>query len=131
VSLDGSTITVQGNGEAEVKLSCTGTGMCAGKLTLTELRLAVKILLEKGKRTTPKTKTKTETLGTATFFIPAGKTATIELKLNAVGRALLGAAHGRLSASLTVLKSAPGPTQTLTEDVQLVQRRAHGKAGRR
>ncbi len=117
VSLDGSTITVASSGEAAVKLACTGTATCAGKLTLT------------GKNTTKKgKKAKTETIGTATFSIPTGKTATIELDLNAAGRALLGADHGRLSASLTILKSSPAPSQTHAENVRLVQKKAHGKA---
>ncbi|HEY2142041.1 MAG TPA: hypothetical protein VGG98_08275 [Solirubrobacteraceae bacterium] len=112
VSLDGSTITVQSSGEAAVKLACTGTGACSGKLIL-----AGKGTIKKGK------KAKTETIGTAAFSISPGNTATVRLKLNAVGRSLLGMAHGHLSASLTVLKSSPAPSQTHTDSVRLVQKK--------
>jgi hypothetical protein len=109
VSLDGSTINVQNSGRAQVKLACTGTATCSGKLALTG-----KSTPKKGK------KAKAQTIGTATFSIPAGKTATIELKLNAAGKALLNADHGRLGATLSVLKSSPIPSQTHTATVQLV-----------
>jgi hypothetical protein len=117
VSLDGSTLTVQGGGKAAVRLVCTGTGTCDGKLTLTR-----KSTSKKGK------KAKTETIGTATFSIPAGKTMTVELKLNGTGRSLLVAAHGRLGVTLTILKSFPAPSQTRTEHVQLVQQKVSRKA---
>jgi hypothetical protein len=119
VSLDGSTITVQSSGEAGVKLACTGTATCSGKLTLTG-----KGTPKKGK------KAKTVTIGTATFSIPTGKTATIHLKLNAAGKALLSFDHGRLSASLTLLKSSPAPSQTHIENVHLAQQKAHSKTVR-
>jgi hypothetical protein len=107
----GSEIKVQ-RGGAAVKLTCKGTAMCRGKLTLT-----AKV---GGKRM----KTRSRTIGTATFSISAGKTATVKLELNAAGRELLRARHGRMSASLTILKSSPSPMQTKTEKVQLVQ---HGR----
>jgi hypothetical protein len=117
VSLDGSTITVQGGGEPPVKLTCTGTGTCAGKLTL------------KGKSTSKKgKKTTTKKIGTTAFSVAAGDTATVELELNPTGRALLNADNGRLNASLTIMKSSPAPMQTHTESVQLTQQKAHGKA---
>jgi hypothetical protein len=122
VSLDGSSITVQRGGETRVRLACTGTGTCAGKLTLT-----VKVR-SKGSRGGKRDDPKTTTLGTATFSIPAGRTATVELELNAAGRSLLGTAHGHLSATLAVLKSSPAPSQTHTEIVQLEQQKAYGKA---
>jgi hypothetical protein len=117
VSLDGSTITVQSSGAAGIKLTCTGTGTCRGKLTLTAKGTA-----KKGK------KGKTETIGTASFSIPAGTTVTIKLKLNAAGKTLLSADHGRLGATLSILKSSPAPSQTHTDSVHLVQQKAHGKA---
>jgi hypothetical protein len=121
VSLNGSTIMVNTSGKATVKLTCTGTGTCTGKLSLTS-----KVPLRKGKRA----KTKTETLGTAGFSISRGKTASVEVPLNAAGRTLLGAAHGHLGAVLTILKSSPVPVQTATENVRLVQLKA-AKAKRR
>ena len=117
VYLASTHITTTSSGEAAVKLACTGTGTCAGKVTLTG-----KSTPKKGK------KAKTQTIGTATFSIPVGKTATVEIKLDAAGRALLSSDHGRLGASLTILKTSPAPSQTHTESVQLVQQKAHGKA---
>lgn len=115
VSLAGSTIDIQSGGAAAVKLTCTGagTGTCHGKLTL---------IVKKGK----KTQSKTTRIATATFSISAGKTATVELKFNAAGRALLDAPQGRLSATPTILKSSPAPSQTHAENVQLVREKHLG-----
>ena len=115
VSLAGSTIGVQSAGRASVKLSCAGTATCTGKLTLT-----AKSTTGKGK----KKRSETTTIGTATFSIPAGKTATATLTLTATGRTLLKSDHGKLSASLTILKSSPSPTSTQRKSVQLVQKPA-------
>jgi hypothetical protein len=115
VSLDGSTINVQSGGKAAVKLTCTGTATCGGKLTLT-----VKTTTKKGK----KKHTKMQTIGTATFSMPAGKSETVKLTLNGTGRALLSAAHGHLSATLTILKSSPSPSTTQTKNVHLAQQKA-------
>ena len=117
VSLASTHITTTGGGVASVKLTCTGTGACAGKLTLTGKNTA-----KEGKRT------KTTTIGTAGFSVLAGSTATVKLTLNASGRALLGADHGRPSATLTILKSSPAPSQTHIASVRLVQEKARGKA---
>src|ERR1700722_12481201 len=100
IALDGSTITVQRNHEALIKLTCTGTATCSGRLTLT-----IKRTTGRGK----KRHTKTDTIGTATFSIPAGPSETVKLTLNGTGRALLSAAHGHLSSPLTILKPPPSP----------------------
>ncbi len=115
VSLDGSTIAVESGGAARVKLTCTGTATCAGNLTLT-----AKSTTKKGK----KKHSKTQTIGTATFSIPAGSTATVKLTLGSAGKALLKTAHGRLSASLMILESSPAPAATRTESVHLTQQPA-------
>jgi len=113
VSLAGSDISIQSSGKVSVKLMCAGTATCTGKLTLT-----VKGTAKKGK------KTKAETIGTAAFSIPAGKTATVTLTLIAAGLALLKTDHGKLSASITILKSSPSPTSTQHKRIQLVQKTA-------
>jgi hypothetical protein len=92
-----------------------GTGTCTVKLTL-----AVKGSTKKGKA-------KTQTIATANYSIPAGRTAIVALTLNAAGRSLLAVDRGRLSATLTILKSSPAPPQTHTKTVQLVQQKAHGR----
>jgi hypothetical protein len=115
VSLDAATINVQSAREAPVKLTCTGTATCSGKLTLT------------AKSTTGKGKekhTKAETIATATFSIASGETATIKVTLNGTGRALLSAAHGHLSATLTILKTSPSPSKTQAQSVHLAQQKA-------
>ena len=113
VSLTGSVLNVQSAGKASVKLTCTGTATCAGKLTLT--------VTSKGKHAK---KAKVETIGTAAFSIPAGKTGVVTITLTTAGRTLLKAGHGKLSASLTILKSSPAPANTQHKTVQLVQKTA-------
>ena len=125
VSLAGDNIKVQSSGEAQVKLACTGTVTCGGELTLSA-KIASKAS-GKGKRQPART----VRIGTASFSIVGDATKTVKVNLDAVGRGLLIADHGRLNASLTVMKSEPGvghPIQTQTEKVQLVQQKAHGKA---
>lgn len=116
VSLDGSILTVQSSGVATVKLTCTGTATCAGTLTL-----AAKGKAKKGK------KAKTEQIGTAGFSIAPGTTQAVKLKLNGTGRALLGAAHGHLSATLTILKSSPSPSASAAQSIRLNQQKAKKK----
>jgi microcystin-dependent protein len=114
VSLAGSAITVQ-DGAARIKLTCTGTGTCSGKLTLTTKRTT-----NHGK----KKHTKIQIIGTMTFSISPGKTPTIKITLNAIGRALLSAAHGHLNATLTILKTSPSPSNTQTKSVHLTLHKA-------
>ena len=113
VSLAGSIIAVQSSGEAAVKLSCASAVTCSGKLTVSAKTKG------KGEK-----RAKTETIGTATFSIPAGKTETVKLKLAAAGRKLLSAAHGDLIASLTILKTSPSPSATQSKSVHLTQQKA-------
>jgi hypothetical protein len=96
-----------------VKLSCSGSATCVGKVTLT-----VKSKPKKGK------KAKTETIGTASFSIPAGNTKLVKVKLNGSGRALLRTAHGHLSAAIKIAKSSPTPSKTETQSVHLKQQKA-------
>ena len=121
VVLDGLTLEVQSSHEAAVKLTCSDIATCTGKLTLTAENRA-----GKGKEA----KAKTETIGTATFSIPAGKTATVEVTLNGTGRALLSTDHGRLSAVLTIVRTAPLPSKTQAQRVHVEQSKAHGKTKR-
>jgi Domain of unknown function DUF11 len=116
VSLADTHIATTARGVASVKLTCTGTGTCRGKLTLTYKRKATK-----------GTKIKATNIGTAGFSIPAGATATVKLTLNARGRTLLKANHSRLSATLAISKSSPAPARTRSEGVRLVRQRTHRK----
>lgn len=116
-SLDGSTVSVQRN-----QLTCTGAATCSGRLTL-----MVKRKTGKGK----KRNTKTQIIGTATFSIVAGKSETVKLMLNGTGRALLSAAHGHLSATLTILKASPSPSNTQTHGVHLAQQKIKAKKSKK
>ncbi len=113
VSLASSVINVHSGGKASVELTCTGTATCSGRLTL--------VASVKGKHGK---KAKAETIGTATFSIPAGKTRVVTITLTAAGHALLKAGHGKLSASLTILESSPSPASTQHKTIQLVQKTA-------
>jgi hypothetical protein len=123
ISLAGTNVSVQGDGLALVKLECLGIAGCHGKLTL-----AVPTKTAAGGKGN-KRPARPIKIGTATFSIQAGKSAIIAFKLNAAGRSLLGAAHGHLNTSLTVIKSSPAPLQTHTDSVHLVRQKAHGKTG--
>jgi hypothetical protein len=120
VSLSDTHIATTARGVASVKLTCTGTGTCRGKLTLTCKR-----------KTTKRTKTKATMIGIAGFSIPAGATATVKLTLNARGRVLLEADHGHLGATLTISKSLPAPAQTHSQEVRLVRQLTHRKTKNR
>jgi hypothetical protein len=113
ISLDGATLAVKSSGAVSIKLTCTGTSTCEGKLTLTAKGKA-----RKGK------KAKAKTIGTGSFTVASGHTATVTLTLTGAGRALLKAGHGSLSASLAILKSSPAPSQKQNAAVRLVQKRA-------
>ncbi len=106
-SLASRSITVQRHSRAALKLTGTGSGKCAGRLTLTV------------KRRTHSKRSKTTTIATASFSISPGKTRIVEIKLNGAGRALLRAGHGRLNASLAILRLSPAPVKAQTASVHL------------
>jgi hypothetical protein len=114
VSLDGTSVTVQGYDVALVKLNCLGILSCRGKLTVTA-KITVKVT---GK------KTHTVSIGTVSFLIAGDETKTVKIDLDAVGRAVLKADHGRASASLEILELAPSLANTQRTTVQLVQQKA-------
>ncbi len=100
LSLASESVGVARNGDALVKVDCTGTASCRAKLTL-KAKMAVQV---KGKRTL-----RTVTIGTRAFLsVLAGKTATAQIKLNATGRKLLSD-HGHLKAELALV--TPGREQ--------------------
>jgi len=112
VSLASRRLTTTNHGKAAVKLTCVGTGKCVGELTLT-------VKTRDGGR---KGRSKT-TIATAAFSIQPGETITVELRLSPTGRTLLSADRGRLAATLTIRKSSPAPSQTHTENVDLVRQK--------
>jgi hypothetical protein len=116
VSLASTSVAVQSNGSALVKLNCLGIASCHGKLTLSA-KIAAK---DKGK----KQPARTVKIGTVSFSISGDETKTVKIKLDAAGGALLSADHGRCGASLAILELAPSPENTQTKTVQLLQRKA-------
>jgi hypothetical protein len=112
VSIAATHIKTTAGGEAIVELTCKGTGACRGRLTLT--------VQKKDRRR----RSSTTIIATTNFSVPPGESAAVKLRLDTAGRALLRADHGRLRATLTVLKSFPAPSQVHTDDVQLVQETA-------
>jgi hypothetical protein len=115
VRLLNSTIGVQANGTAWVKIACTGTSGCRGKLTLT-----VRISMRRGVRSI----SRILRLGAAHFAIAAGHTGIVKVVLSANARARLATAHGRLAARLTIAVLQPAPRHTNTRTVRLVTRSA-------
>lgn len=122
VVLDGANIGVENGRKAAVKLTCSDVATCAGKLTLT-----ASATVGKGKTR----HAKTESIGTAGFSIAAGDRATVKVTLDRTGRALLSAAHGRLSAMLTIVRTSPLPDKTQTQRVHLKQQKAAKAKGRK
>jgi hypothetical protein len=61
-------------------------------------------------------------IGKASVSIAANHTSTVRIGLLAAGRALLGAAHGRIGARLLIVQLEPAGAGPLLEGVQLVQR---------
>jgi hypothetical protein len=124
VSLLDTHILTGSDGDAAVELRCAGASTCHGKVILTARSQSQR----SGKRRSRHSKA--TTIATTTFSIPPGKTTAVELRLNRAGRALLSADHGRLSATLTLLKSSPAPAHTYTENVQLLPRKSHDRTKR-
>jgi len=113
VSLASTTIDVTRRGQAAIMLTCSGGApSCVGTLTL-----SAQSTVGRGRNK----HTVTVTIGTVSGSIASGQTATVELRLNATGRALLSATHGTLAASLKIVKSSPEPTQEQTAAVSLAR----------
>jgi hypothetical protein len=113
-SLVSRSLTVLSRGRAAVKLIWRGAGSCRGKLVL-------RVKAKAGKRL------KTKTIGTGAFVLAGGKARTVTVKLNAIGRALLKAAHGRLPASLLIVNLSPGAAPARTASVRLTVQRSHAR----
>ena len=93
-------------------LSCTGSAKaCSGKLTL-----STTTSVGSGRRK----HTVTVTIATTSGSIASGKNTTVKLQLNSAGRELLSAGHGKLTASLTIVKTSPPPVQEQHDSVNLV-----------
>jgi hypothetical protein len=125
VALRSTKITVRNGGWAMLKLASKGTGACRGRLKLiTKVHAGA---AEKGMR--ERGRPSTRTIATAAFSILAGKTSIVRVQLNAAGRSLLIAHHGRLTVNLTILQSSPGPSHISTHRIRLARQGFTGAAG--
>ncbi len=116
VALLGKILVEQSSGMASAKLDCGELEGCNGVLVLTAKHT---VRLRGGKKTS-----RTVAIGTANFSMTVGETGAVKIHLNAIGRALLSAAHGHLLARLAI-EVIEVPTQT--DAVQLVaQQTGHG-----
>jgi hypothetical protein len=112
LSLASTSTVVQDNRVVALKLKCTGGTSCAARLTLTAVET---VKTRHGKKKT----SRTVTIGTATPAFPVNSTGTVKISLNAAGRRLLAAAHGRLIAKLTI-HQVGGSMLTKIDVVRLV-----------
>jgi FG-GAP repeat len=110
-------ITVNAKSRASLRLRLAGSGTCRGRV-----RLAIKKALAHHRP-------KLVTIAAASFSLSAGRTVSLSLALNKLGRALLRSGHGRLKATLTVVRLYPAPTSARTASVSLSL--AHKSAGKR
>jgi hypothetical protein len=120
VVLDGLTIYVQNSREAVVKLICSDIAPCVGKLTLTASSTASRRKMRRAR---------SESIGVATFSIAADEKTMVKFALDKAGRALLSAAHGHLSATLTIIRTAPLPNKTQIQRVRLEPEKAARQKG--
>lgn len=111
VSLASRDIAMQAGHVPQVKLECLGAASCRGKLTL----LAKVTTKTDGK----KRRTRAVTIGMASFSIPGDETRTVQIAIDAAGRALLSGDRGHVKASLAILELAPSPENTQTKSVHL------------
>ena len=109
IALRSRRIAVISHSRALVALLGVGAGRCSGSLRLTVTRRA-------GKH-----RVLTRTIGVAGFSIFLGRSVSVKLKLNARGRALLRAGHGRLLASIVIVRSSPAPRLAKAASVRLTR----------
>jgi IPT/TIG domain/FG-GAP repeat len=107
VSLRSKHVVVALHKRAAIRLLRTGTGQCRGKVTLRYRQKG------KGKRF------KLRTIGSVGFSIAPGKSQVVSIKLNKLGSSLFVAGHGKLNASVAVLRTMPAPSVAKTASVRL------------
>jgi hypothetical protein len=107
VSLRSKRVVVGLRTGAAIRLLRTGAGECRGTVTL---RYKQKV---RGKRF------KLRTIGSARFSIAPGRSQVVKIKLNKLGRKLFLAGHGKLNASLAVVRTSPAPKLAKTASVRL------------
>jgi hypothetical protein len=105
-------LAVSSKGRVSLRLALAGAGTCRGRLALTV------------RQRSGHGRTKVKAIATRTFSLPAGRSSVLTLALNKLGRALLHAGHGRLGATLKIVRLAPGPLSARSAGVRLSARHA-------
>jgi hypothetical protein len=103
---------------AVLKLLGSGAGGCRGYV-----KLRVKVKLGHGRFTL-------KTIGTAAFSVTTGRRVSVRVRLTRAGRKLLAAGHGRLNASVLIVKTFPSPTLARSASVRLAPQPAKRKPQR-
>lgn len=103
-----ATISVSASARAALTLVASGSGHCAGRITL---RVSIKVA----------GRTHAESLGSAGYSLGAGHRQSLVVKLDALARALLRAHKGRLKAALLINRSKPQPARAFTASVTLAR----------
>lgn len=106
------TAKVGAGGLVRLSIGCQGPLPCNGHLTL---QLPAGQTSAKGKRS----RRPSPVLAHAHFAIPSRHTSLVKVRLNARGRKLLRAHHGRLKVVLSVSAGSGGPANTLTSTLTL------------
>ena len=122
VSLLNRRVPVSGGRRAALRIESKGTGRCRGKLKLTITKPLASVTSPTGK--SRKRRSEAVAIATGSFSVSAGsggKTSIVRISLNAIGRSLLRAGQGNLSARLAILQSSPGPRRTWSYSIHIVR----------
>jgi hypothetical protein len=103
-------IHVRRSGRGLARVSCSGSDASSGRIELTVRA-----------RPSSKRHPRVRVLASTRFSVAAGATVVIGLRLGASGRAVLKRAHGRLSATLTVVRTLPAPAQIHSRGIRLIR----------
>jgi hypothetical protein len=112
VTLHSKHLVVALKRSAAIRLLRTGAGQCRGT-----------VMLRYRQRISAK-RFKLRTIGSAHFSIAPGASQVVKVKLDALGRKLFAAAHGKLNASVAVLRTTPAPKLARTASVRLSAKKA-------
>jgi Trypsin len=118
LSLASTSVKARSSGTAGVELNCFGIDTCRGELKLTATG-AISVQGKRKKRHIEKLHD--VTIATLGFSIEGDETKGVDIELDSTGRALLGADHGHLSASLAIIELAPGSQPAQSEVVSLTE----------
>lgn len=108
--VSGHALAITAKGVITIKLACAGSGRCTGLATLVVTQVT---------HVRHKKRVSHLAIATAKFTVGPGKTLALALRLSRLGRSVVAAHKGRLSAQLSVLGTASGTRTQLSMAVQL------------